>query len=319
MPGAEIAAAASRLPASQSNEIWEVLAEGSDLDATEAVATTVQGVAGPYFEALSIEIQSGRSFTATELREGGKVVVVSEGLARALWGTTDAVGRRLRGARSASSDAYLVVGVAGDVDIGRDMVESLLPKVQLYHPYADAPLDALAVVVKATGDTASLSASLRETIRRAAPGIPISEILTMDEALFRVKWVSSFFSRQLLSYAALAVLITLVGAYGLTADAMVRRTRELAIRLALGASQKGLVGLVLREAVALSAGGVAIGILIALGLGQLVSRMFVTVSARDPLTLGLVAVTLFGVTLLASFLPARRAMRMDPIAALRTE
>jgi putative ABC transport system permease protein len=319
IPGIEIAAAASRLPASRSNEIWEVLAEGSELDETEAVATTVHGVSGPYFEALRIPITSGRSFTGTELREGGKVVVVNEGLARALWGTTDALGRRLRGARSETTEGYLVVGVARDVDIGRDMVDSSLPKVQLYQPYAEAPLDALAVVVKASGDPASLSTSLREAVRRAAPGIPISEILTMEEAIFRVRWVSSFFSRQLLSYAVLAVLITLVGSYGLAADSVARRTRELAIRLALGASQKGLLALVLKEAVMLAAVGVASGLLLALVLGQLVSRMFVTVSARDPLTLGLVTAALFGVTLLASYLPARRAMGMDPTAALRSE
>jgi putative ABC transport system permease protein len=141
----------------------------------------------------------------------------------------------------------------------------------------------------------------------------------MDEAIFRVRWVSSFFSRQLLSYAVLALLITLVGSYGLTADSVVRRTRELAIRQALGASQKGLLGLVLKEAVALAAAGVASGLLLALVLGQLVSRMFVTVSARDPLTLGLVTAAVFGVTLLASYLPARRAMGMDPTAALRSE
>jgi putative ABC transport system permease protein len=253
------------------------------------------------------------------MREGGKVVVVSEGLARALWGTTDVVGRRLVSARAKVSDGYLVVGVAADVDIGRDMVESSLPRVQLYHPYAEAPLDALAVLVKGGGDLARLSASLRAAVRSAAPGIPLSEVLTMDEAVFRVRWVSRFFSRQLAGYAVLAVWITLVGLYGLTADSVVRRTRELAIRFALGADERRLLALVLKEAVVLGASGVAGGLVLALALGQLVSRMFVIVSARDPLTLGLVSVTLFSVTVLAAFLPARRALRLDPTTALRME
>jgi putative ABC transport system permease protein len=131
--------------------------------------------------------------------------------------------------------------------------------------------------------------------------------------------VSRFFVRQLASYAMLAVLITVVGAYGLTADSVVRRTRELAIRFALGASEKGLVALVMKEAVVLAAAGVASGLLLALALGQLVSRMFVTVSPRDPLTLVVVSATLFTVTLLAAFFPARRAIHMDPTTALRTE
>jgi putative ABC transport system permease protein len=141
----------------------------------------------------------------------------------------------------------------------------------------------------------------------------------MEEAVFRVRWVSRFFSRQLFSYAVLAILITVVGLYGLTADSVVRRTRELAIRFALGASERRLVALVLREAALLGAAGVSLGLLLALVLGQLVSRMFVTVSPRDPLTLGVVSITLLAVTMLAGFLPARRAMRMDPTTALRTE
>ncbi len=319
LPGVKVASAASRLPASQSNEMWEVVAEGSGLGASEAVLTTIQGVVGPYFETLSIRLLAGRSFTDTEMRDGGKVVVVSEGLARKLWGTTDVIGRRLVGARGNVADAHLVVGVSADVDIGRDMVDSSLPRVQLYHPYAEAPLDALAVLVKGSGDLARLSASLRDAVRGAAPGIPLSEVLTMDEAVFRVRWVSRFFSRQLAGYAVLAVWITLVGLYGLTADSMARRTREIAIRFALGASERRLLSLVLRESVVLGASGVAGGLVLALALGRLVSRMFVTVSARDPLTLGLVSITLFAVTVIAAFLPARRALRLDPTTALRME
>jgi putative ABC transport system permease protein len=319
IPGVELASAASRLPASQSNEMWEVKAEGSGLDASEAVPTTVQGIVGPYFETLGIRFVSGRSFTDTEMREGGKVVVVSEGLARELWGTTDATGRKLVGARAHAPDGYLVVGVSADVDIGRDMVETSLPRVQLYHPYANAPIDALALLVKAESDTSRLSASLREAVQRAAPGLPLSEVLTMDDAVFRVRWVSRFFSRQLLLYAALAVWITVVGLYGLTADSVSRRTRELAIRLALGASERGLVRLVLKEALVLSLAGVSCGLVLALGLGQLASRMFVTVSARDPLTLGVVSGALFTVSVLAALVPARHALRLSPATALRTE
>jgi putative ABC transport system permease protein len=141
----------------------------------------------------------------------------------------------------------------------------------------------------------------------------------MDDAIFRVRWVSLFFSRQLAGYAALAVFIAIFGTYGLTADSVVRRTRELAIRFALGASERGLISLVLREAVILAAAGVALGVLLALAVGQLVSTMFVTVSPRDPFTLAAVSSAVFLATLLAAFLPARLALRMDPTTALRTE
>jgi hypothetical protein len=319
VPGVTLASATSRLPASGSNEVWELVAEASTLDTDEATPTLVQEIAGPYFDAMGVRLLSGRSFTETEMREGGKVVVLSEGLAQSLFGTTDAVGRRVRAARSAVPDEYLVVGVVGDVDIGSDMVDMGLPRVQLYQPYAQSPGDEITLVVKGEEDPGRLASSLRGAIRRAAPGIPLSEILTMDDAIFRVRWVSLFFSRQLAGYAALAVFITLFGTYGLTADSVVRRTRELAIRFALGASERGLVSLVLKEAVILAAAGVALGILLALALGQLVSTMFVTVSPRDPFTLAAVSSAVFLATLLAAFLPARLALRMDPTTALRTE
>jgi predicted permease len=317
--GVEVASGVSRLPASQSNQMWEVRAEGRDRESEDAVLATVYGVLGSYFDTLRMPLVSGRAFTETESREGGNVVVVSEGLARALYGSTDVVGRRLAGARAAEPDWYRIVGVVRDVDIGRDMVDSELPSIQIYHPYGNTPSDTLVVVVKARGNVALLSSSFRDAVRRAAPGVPLSEVLTLDDAVFRVRWVSRFFSRQLIGYAFLAVLITMVGLYGLTADSVVRRTRELAIRFALGANEHRLVGLVLREAVVLGAVGVGLGLLLALGLGQLASRMFVTVSARDPVTLGIVGVSLFAVTVLAALLPARRAVRLDPITALRME
>ena len=141
----------------------------------------------------------------------------------------------------------------------------------------------------------------------------------MEDAVFRVRWVSRFFSRQLAGYALLAIWITVVGLYGLTAESVVRRTRELAIRFALGANEGRLLVLVLKEAVLLGVLGVGCGLVLSLALGQLVSRMFVTVSATDPLTLGLVSVTLLAVTGLAALFPARRALRMEPSAALRAE
>jgi putative ABC transport system permease protein len=240
-------------------------------------------------------------------------------LARVLFGTTDAVGRRLGGARASEPEWQTVIGVVGDVDIGRDMVATVLPSVQLYHPYGEAPTSSLGVLIKAREDASALAGPLRDAVRRSAAGVPLSEVLTMEDAVFRVRWVSGFFSRQLTSYALLAVLITAVGLYGLTADSVVRRTRELAIRFALGANERGLVGLVLREALVLGAIGVSLGLLLALVLGQLASRMFVTVSARDPVILGLVGLSLFAVTVVAALLPARRAVLMDPVTALRIE
>ena len=141
----------------------------------------------------------------------------------------------------------------------------------------------------------------------------------MDDAIFRVRWVSSFFSRQLIIYALLAIVIAAVGIYGLTADSVARRTRELAIRVALGAERASLVRLILREATILGRIGVFLGLGLALGVTGFASSMFAGVEARDPVIFGSVTVAVLAVIVFAGVLPARRASGVDPISALRTE
>jgi putative ABC transport system permease protein len=315
--GVEIASAVSTLPASQSNEVWELTAEGRDSDPGEAVLATAHSVEGRYFETLGVRLLAGRAFTDAEAREGGKVVVVSAGLARRLFGVDDVVGRRIGGARASEPTWYRIVGVVGDVDIGRDMVDADLPTVQIYQPYGEAPTSSLAAVVRAKGNVAHLSSSMRDAIRRSAPGVPVSEVLTMADAVFRVRWVSRFFARQLVTYSALAMLIAMVGLYALTVDSVTERTRELAIRHALGAARAHLIGLVLKDAAILGSVGVLVGLVLAFAFGRLASQMFVTVSS--PLLLATVGGVLFGVTILAAFLPAKRVSRLDPVSALRSE
>lgn len=319
LPGTESAAAVSRLPASQSNQMWEIRAEGTDRETIEPVAVTVHSIVGNYFKTLGIQLIEGRSFAEAEVREGADVVVVSEGLARRLWGDTGVIGRRLGGARMSEPQWYRVVGVVRDVDIGRDMVNSDLPTIQLYQPFASNPSRALAVAVRMRGPTQAEADVLRKTVRRLAPGIPLSEVLTMNDAIFRVRWVSRFFSRQLVIYAMLAILIASVGLYGLTLDAVVNRTKELAIRLALGADRSQLVLLVLREAFFLGATGIVAGLVLTFVFAHTASSMLVSVSTRNPLPLAIVGSVLFLVLLSAAFHPARRASRLDPITALRTE
>lgn len=141
----------------------------------------------------------------------------------------------------------------------------------------------------------------------------------MEDAIFRVRWVSSFFSRQLVIYALLATAIAGIGIYGLTADSVARRTRELAIRMALGAERASLVRLILREATLLGGIGVVLGFGLSLAVTGFASLVVTGVAARDPVILVSVAVAVLGVVVVASVPPARRASDLDPISALRTE
>jgi ABC-type antimicrobial peptide transport system permease subunit len=160
---------------------------------------------------------------------------------------------------------------------------------------------------------------MREGFQASAPGVPFGEVLTMADSVFRLRWVSSFFSRQLVAYAILAMIIAAVGLYGLTADSVSRRTRELAIRTALGAERTNLIRLIVVEAVKLGVLGVGIGVALSLGVTRFAARMLVDVGARDPLVFTSVTVLLLGVVIVAAFVPARRASALDPIRALRIE
>jgi len=317
IPGVSRVGVSSQLPTSRSNRIWGLVAQGQPYDPEEDVDATVHAIAGDYLETLQIPVVAGRTFAAGEKRDGGKVAVISRGLAERLWGAEDPLGRRL--SPSPEEGWLTVVGVVGDVDFGRDMVTTDLPEVQLYIPYGELPSTSVSVVLHSETAPEILTLAMRDAFRTSAPGVPVSEILTMDDAILRVRWVSQLFSRQLGVYAALATAIAALGLYGLTADSVSRRTRELAIRVALGAERGELIRLILGEAMVLGGLGIALGAFLALGVTRFGSRMLVMVSARDPAVFSFVAVLLLAIALLAAFLPARRASGLDPNNALRAE
>jgi predicted lysophospholipase L1 biosynthesis ABC-type transport system permease subunit len=224
------------------------------------------------------------------------------------------------GLSSATEDKWFtVVGVVGDVDYGRDLVTGSMPEVQYYLPYGELATTSVSIVAGSSSPPSVVAPAMRRAFRASAPGVPISEILTMDDAIFRVRWVSRFFGRQLAIYAILATIIAALGLYGLTADSVSRRSRELAIRIALGAKRGDLVRMVIRESMILGGLGIAAGVLLALGLTRFTSQMLMMVSTRDPAVFTIVAVLLLAVSLVAGFLPARRASTLDPNSALRAE
>jgi predicted permease len=320
IPSVNRVGVSSQLPASQSNRIWGLVAQGRPYEPGEDVQAMVHAVAGDYLETLEIPLTSGRTFTAAEIRNGGMVAVVSQGFANQLWGTTDPIGRQFRPARGPEDEWLTVVGVVGDVDYGRDLVIfGQFPEVQIYLPYRELPSNSVAVVLLSAWQPEQLAPAMRDGFREAAPGVPISEILTMDDAIFRVRWVSNFFSRQLAVYAFLATAIAALGLYGLTADSVSRRTRELAIRIAVGAERRDLIRLIVREAMFLGGLGVALGILIALALTRFGYQILIGVGAQDPVVFSAVSLLLLAVTLFAAYLPAQRATALDPCTALRAE
>jgi predicted permease len=320
LPGVQRAGLTSALPVSDSYRTWDLVAQDRDQGIGSEVTTAVQSVTDGYRHTLDIPLLAGRDLSRAEVREGADVALVSEQLALRLWGHDEPVGRRLR-PRQGDPDAWLtVVGVVGDVDHGRDMTSfGDLPEVQLYVPYGRLPSPVLALAVQSDRPPADVAGQIRDAVRTGAPGEPLGEVVSLEQAIFRVRWVSEYFSKQLTLYAVLATLIAAVGLYGLTADAVARRARELAIRMALGARRRAIVGMVVAESLRLGSIGIAVGLLMGVGAARLSAQMLPLVNGRDPSVVAGVGLLLLAISLVAAAIPAVSASSPDPNAVLRAE
>ena len=309
----------THLPAGGGHTVWGLVAQDQRYQPGEAVTATVHGVGGEYLTGLEIPVTDGRTFTESEMRDGGSVALVSQRLASQLWGGGQVVGRHLRDVRRASDAWVRVVGVVGDVDYGRDLTNiGTVPDAQLYLPYADHPASRIVATLASSRRPDELAGPARDALAAILPGVP-TEVVDLETALFRVQWMRRYFSNQMAIYAVLATAIAALGLYGLMSHSAGGRRHELAVRMALGASRSDVIQLIVRDAGRLAATGIVVGLALALALTGLGASLLHEVSARDPLVFGGVALLLTVVALVAAFLPARRASRVDPNAVLRAE
>ncbi len=322
-PSIDAVGAASSLPTGdQGFKTVRLQAEGRPVERGEEPRATFYSVTSDYLGVLAPPLLEGRLFTEAETRQGGDVAIVSRGLGQSLWGEADPLGKRLAVA-SGTEEAprwLTVVGVVGDVRIGHDMVSNRgTPEVQIYAPWAGNPSRAVSLLVQSRLSAAALAPILRERLRQAEPRLPVSEILTMDQAIDRVRWTLRYFTQVFALYAALAVAIAALGAYGVTAESVSRRMRDMAIRLALGAPRASVRRQVVARAVGLAFLGVLAGGAVAFALTRFGSAMLYDVSPHDPRVFGGVALLMLTTALLAAALPARKAARVDLVKTLRSD
>ncbi len=320
LAGVEAVGAADRLPVSRSGFVARRLeAEGRPVERGGEPAAAYHSVTRDYLATLGLPVVEGRGFTASESAEGADTVLVSRSVARQLWPEGSALGRRLRFAGEGEEGWRRVVGVVGDVDPGHSMTASSWPKMQVYVPYGGDPAAVATLAVRTAGNPLGLAAAIRSELRLTAPGVPVSGLLTLEQAVDEVHWVSGQFSRLFTYYALIALAIAALGAYGIVADSVSQRTREMGIRLALGARPGDLVTLVVAQGAGLAVAGVLLGLAAAVPATRFLATMLYQVSAADPVVYGSVAVLLVAVVLIAAYLPARRAARVDPVEVLRFE
>jgi putative ABC transport system permease protein len=212
--------------------------------------------------------------------------------------------------------AWEIVGVAGNVKhLGPD--EALRP--ELYFPFAQFPISHMTLVIRTNGDPMNLTSAVRDQVRAVDQDQPISNVNTMAELLSRTVAQPRFNLYLLAIFAGIALLLAAVGIYGVMSFIVTQRTHEIGVRVALGAQARDVINLVVRQGMTLTLIGVATGILGALALTRLIRNLLFEVSATDPITYSSIAILIMGVALLACYLPARRATKVDPIVALRQE
>ena len=322
----ESAGAVSALPASREGFAPTVTfeVEGEVGQRGEARIATRHVVTAGYLETMAIPIIDGRSFTTAEVDEGREVVLLSDGLARRIWPDGAPVGRQVRlpgGAREQEPGPWLtVVGITRDVEppaqvLGLDTV----PADQLYQPYGARPTPFMTLALRTRADALGAVAPLRAELQALDETVPIYDALTMPQVLDIVHWVPRLWSQTFSVFGLLALLMSGLGVYAVTAYDVSRRRREIGVRTALGEPPRRIMRLVLGDAARSGLIGVAVGLAVAVPLAHLMTRLLVDVHPNDVVVFGGVALLLAAVAACATYVPARRATRVDPMITLRAE
>jgi predicted permease len=285
--------------------------EGEDLN------PSVDGVGPRYFETMGIPLVSGREFTERDVIGAPKVAIINETMAKYFFGSSNPIGRRFGFGRGKPTDIE-IVGVAKDV---RSVELRDQPPRYVYIPYAqDDSVTQLTYYVRAArDDSGAIAAGIRQSVRRLDPNLPIFNMKTMavqiDESLFVERMVAVLS----VAFGALATLLAAIGLYGVMSYAVTRRTREIGIRMALGAERGRVLWLVLREVAAMALAGIVGGLAAALWLTRQVQSQLYGLSPNDPLTLGIAMGLLAAVAIASGYIPARRATTIDPMIALKQQ
>ena len=312
----EAAAAAAYLPLSGDDNGWAIFIEGRPsrgVGVYDFAAYRV--VSDGYFETLGMPLLQGRTFTAADTADAPLAIVINQAMARAYWGDQSPLGQRLR---FGGTGVRTVVGVVGDV---RHDGPAGNPQREMYLPFGQARNveTGPSLVVRTAIDAAAMTSTLRATVNAVDPLVPLDRIQTMEQLLAASTGGPRFRTFLLAALSLLALAMASIGIYGVTSYSVVQRTREIGISLAVGASSGAILLQVLGRAAILIAAGLGLGLAASVALTRLISGLLFGVTPLDLPTFAGVSLLLFVVACLASYIPARRATRIDPMIALRYE
>ncbi|HET6319089.1 MAG TPA: FtsX-like permease family protein, partial [Chloroflexota bacterium] len=322
VPGVAAAGAVRSLPLANTIGDWGLTVEGYVPSPGANVKGDWQVVTDGAFEALGEHLVAGRWFNAADRADATQVAVVNETMAKKYWSDGNPVGRRIRMGARGTTPWITVVGIVGDLQ--HNALGSIV-KEKFYRPHAQFAQSAgfairnMTLVVRTPADPVTLVGAIRHEIASMDPNLPIAAIRPMTDVVASAASTPRFTGLLLGLFATLALTLAAIGIYGVLAYLVSQRTREIGIRIAIGADQAVVLGLVVGRGLSLALGGVAVGLALALVVARLMGSLLYQVQPIDPVTFIVVPLVLTTVAMLASVIPARRAMRVDPVTALRTE
>jgi predicted permease len=322
LPGVVAAGGVTALPLSQMFAWGPVTVEGRPVTPDETFINVDQrSVAGRYFETMEIPLVRGRFFTDADTPATPRVVVIDERMAEQLWPGQDPVGKRIRaGGFDVAPEApwMTVIGVTGRVR--QYTLDGVEPRIAMYHWHRQRPARALNVVIRGeTADAAAFAPAIRQAVKAIDADLPIYNVKTMEGRVGESVARRKFAMTLLVLFAVLAFGLAGIGTYGVLAYLVSQGTREIGIRMALGATPGRVAGMVVRGGMATAGVGIVIGVAAALVLTRFMQSLLFGVEATDPVTFGAITVLLALMSLVATYVPARRAARIDPLISLRGE
>ena len=318
LPGVKSVATVDTLPLGNAGGTSRFVIAGQARVATEEYEANTRDISPNYFETMGIPLRSGRLFNEHDDGRSPRVIIINQTLADRLFPGQDPIGKRVDFAYTKDPNIQEIVGVVGDENLGQ--LDSA-PTPVIYEPYAQSPDPYFGVTIRTEGDPDAAAGSVRAAVRALDSALPINALVSMGRIIEDSPAVSvrRYPAYVISAFAALALVLAMLGIYGLLAYVVAQRTRELGIRLALGAQRRNLLALVVAGGLKLALLGAAIGTVCALATGRMLATLLFQVRPTDlAISVG-VGALLIGVALLASYLPARRAASIEPMQALRSE
>jgi predicted permease len=318
VPGVQAASATGTLPLSGSNWGRSLTVEGYPVMSVGQAPMIQHTVVTPdYFRTMGITLLAGRDFTDSDTADGPKVTIVDERLARHYWPNESAVGKRVRfGPPEDNEPWHTIVGVVRSVRHQRMQEDT---RESVYLPHQQIPISDLTVVARTTLDPHDVTAAMRNEVKQLDRDQPVSEIATMEEVVAESIWQPRLYATLFAVFGGGALILALIGIYGVMAFLVQTRTHEIGVRMALGATARDVFKLIVGRGMKLTIVGVVIGIAGAIAFTRLMHSLLFNTSATDPFVFIGISVLLSVAAFLACYIPARRAARVDPLIALRYE